>query len=68
MHKSLITPSHIEEKAKDILRSLDGQSFSEAAYVLDEASVLLERARSRLSEQPFSFSRDCSPKDEAGRP
>ena len=68
MHRSLITPPEITENALSVLRLLDGLSFAQASYVLMEASASLERARSRLSEQAFSFSRDCSPKDSGDRP
>lgn len=62
MHRSIITPPEIEAKAYEVLKLLDGLTFFQASYALDSAGALLDRERSRLSEQLFSFSLDCSPK------
>ena len=68
MHKQLITPPEIKAKAQAVLALLDGLSFFEAGYVLDEAQILLARVRRRLDGQKFSFDPACSPKDGGDRP
>ena len=68
MHRQLITPPAIVAKAQAVLAQLDGLTFFEAGYVLDEAQLLLGRARSQLSEQIFSACPVCVPTDEGDRP
>lgn len=44
----LFTPPAIQAKADEVLRTLAGMSFADAAQALDIASEMLSKAQSRL--------------------
>lgn len=51
----LFTPPAIQAKADEVLRTLAGMSFADAAQALDTASEMLGKAQSRLLRaQTFS--------------
>lgn len=71
MHKPLLgAPDHIKAKSVELLRQLNGMTYSDAAYALDIAQRTMANAVDRLqAEQVFSppIFQSCSPKDEGDR-